>query len=521
MSSDYGSARNGVNSQFPIPAPKAQYVSKKQSPTKQVLEDWDKGVVEEIDVTKGITENYRKIVPYPLGGKRYPVPMRWHSSNVINHILGHNSRTQFTGVTICGMSGSGKTTLVKQMLHTIHTKHRDWGMYQVHWWSGEDLEDMDSKIDNLAKGVNHIMVFDDASYALESVDKRKVSALMAKLTTIRHIVGAKVISIMMIHYSKAMFKFFRAVPFFIYTSINAEETGNYMDLYKGKSHVVSHFARQYNNMMLKGYFDTNVSSYNGKTLRYKTDKPFRLAMVEEEADLHFMLYAKQECKECTMGEKWGDAEMLEDGLDGSGKLDSQKVVNLLVYGKKDEERRPVTANNMASRWTRALEWYGYFVGGVSTLPKTTTTLVKQLNKLNSEYQVDWKEVLDILRGEKKRVRERAEVEKMDPDYRPTKYADNSKYTKNKRGMGKTITDIMQELEVEKDLAEKKKFKALEAARPGENPPKYKNKGWAEKYKGDQSKKAISDYAQPEEAAKREKNKTKVQDQVDALADEFG
>ena len=37
MSSDYGSARNGVNSQFPIPAPKAQYVSKKQSPTKQVL----------------------------------------------------------------------------------------------------------------------------------------------------------------------------------------------------------------------------------------------------------------------------------------------------------------------------------------------------------------------------------------------------------------------------------------------------------------------------------------------------
>ena len=192
-----------------------------------------------------------------------------------------------------------------------------------------------------------------------------------------------------------------------------------------------------------------------------------------------------------------------------------------VYSKKDEERRPVTANNMASRWTRALEWYGYFVGGVSTLPKTTTTLVKQLNKLNSEYQVDWKEVLDILRGEKKKVRERAVVEKLDPDYRPTKYADNSKYTKNKRGMGKTISDIMQELEIEKSVAEKKKFKALEAARPGENPPKYKNKGWAEKYKGDQSKKAISDYAQPEEAAKREKNKTKVQDQVAALADEFG
>ena len=76
MSSDYGSARNGVNSQFPIPAPKAQYVSKKQSPAKQVLEDWDKGVVEEIDTTQGIGENYRKIVPYPLGGKRYPVPMR-------------------------------------------------------------------------------------------------------------------------------------------------------------------------------------------------------------------------------------------------------------------------------------------------------------------------------------------------------------------------------------------------------------------------------------------------------------
>jgi hypothetical protein len=74
--------------------------------------------------------------------------------------------------------------------------------------------------------------------------------------------------------------------------------GNYTDLFKDKMHVIRAFGRQYNRMMLKGYFEAQVSSFEKRRITYQTNKPFRVALVAEIADLHFMLYNKDECPKC-------------------------------------------------------------------------------------------------------------------------------------------------------------------------------------------------------------------------------
>ena len=51
-------------------------------------------------------------------------------------------------------------------------------------------------------------------------------------------------------------------------------------------------------MMLKGYFEAQVSSFEKRRITYTTNKPFRCALVAEIADLHFMLYNKDECPKC-------------------------------------------------------------------------------------------------------------------------------------------------------------------------------------------------------------------------------
>ena len=91
-------------------------------------------------------------------------------------------------------------------------------------------------------------------------------------------------------------KFFRNQHFTFLTSVSVEEMGNYTDLFKDKMHVIRAFGRQYNRMMLKGYFEAQVSSFEKRRITYTTNKPFRVCLVAEIADLHFMLYNKDECQ---------------------------------------------------------------------------------------------------------------------------------------------------------------------------------------------------------------------------------
>ena len=236
--------------------------------------------------------------------KKLPIPLRWSPYLVYKRILDHNHYGNYTGVTMIGMSGSGKTTLTQAFTHYVHKQAEKGGVeYRVKWFNGHDMMHMDKHIKNLEVGVPHIMIFDDASYTMEDASKSEKAVLANALTTIRHQVKAPVITWMNIHYSKATLKFFRNQHFTFLTSVSVEELGNLQDLFKERMNAIKNYARQYNRMMLKGYFLCPISSFNGRTLKYKTNEPFRLGMVAEITDLHYFVYAKEECTTCRPGAK--------------------------------------------------------------------------------------------------------------------------------------------------------------------------------------------------------------------------
>ena len=231
--------------------------------------------------------------------KKLPIPLRWSPYLVYKRILDHNHYGNYTGVTMIGMSGSGKTTLTQAFCHYLHRQAEKGGVeYRVKWFNGHDMLNMDKHIKNLEVGTPHLMIFDDASYTMEDASKSEKATLANALTTIRHQVKAPVITWMNIHYSKATLKFFRNQHFTFLTSVSVEELGNLQDLFKEKMGAIKNYARQYNRMMLKGYFLCPISSFNGRTLKYKTNEPFRLGMVAEITDLHYFVYAKEECTTC-------------------------------------------------------------------------------------------------------------------------------------------------------------------------------------------------------------------------------
>ena len=231
--------------------------------------------------------------------RKLPIPLRWSPYLVYKRILDHNSYGNYTGVTMIGMSGSGKTTLTQAFCHYIHRQEERGGIpYRVKWFNGHDMLNMDKHIKALEVGTPHVLIFDDASYTMEDASKSEKAVLANALTTIRHQVKAPVITWMNIHYSKATLKFFRNQHFTFLTSVSVEELGNLQDLFKEKMNVIKNYARQYNRMMLKGYFLCPISSFNDRTLMYKTNEPFRLGLVAEITDLHYFVYAKEECQTC-------------------------------------------------------------------------------------------------------------------------------------------------------------------------------------------------------------------------------
>ena len=80
--------------------------------------------------------------------------------------------------------------------------------------------------------------------------------------------------------------------------MSVEELSNFQEMYNDKMNVVRQFARQYNNMVLRGSFQVPVSSFEKRIIRYKMNEPFRIALVAEIADLHFMVYDRDGCSEC-------------------------------------------------------------------------------------------------------------------------------------------------------------------------------------------------------------------------------
>jgi hypothetical protein len=341
---------------------------------------------EGLTITKRETRNYQdKFVFEPYvdddgNNRRYPVPMRWHLTPIVQNILRHNKTMQYTGIVEIGMSGTGKTTLTRSILHKMHMMGEN---YRVLWFTGHDMLNIDKIINSCQVGLPHVFVFDDASYTMESAKKEDVARLANALTTIRHHLKSRCIIFMNIHYSKATKKFFRNQHFTFLTSVTVEELGNYSDLFKEKMGVVRKFARYYNQMSLKGGFYLPVSSATYEQLYYKTNKPFRLGLVAEISDLHFFLFNKQECETCNpmRYKKIKDFSGLKDDL--VKKYSTSKVRSVLQFFAMIYDNQ--TDGNNKKR--------------IQYLNNDYIAIWKNLAEINRNVYVPWGAMLEELRDE--------------------------------------------------------------------------------------------------------------------------
>jgi len=344
----------------------------------------------EYDNTKGVSmqsENinsaYRdKVTTYNYKGKRIPVPIRWHPNAVIRRIVEHNKRSQYTGVTMIGMSGTGKTTLTNKIIHQAHVMGES---YIVKRFNGHEMLKIDEHIKKMKKGFPHILVFDDASYTMEDAKSSEIAKLANALTTIRHVLKSRVIVIINFHYSKATKKFFRNQHFTFLTSVSVEEMSNYQEMYKDKMNVVRQFARQYNNMTLRGFFQVPVSSFEKKVIRYSMNEPFRIAMVAEIADLHFMVYDRDGCSECLP------------------KDEKAKSLKLETVNEIADHVKKVTPK-MGSLRTAMQYFMCIHLGSDKHLKGAHQSAWRHLNEINRSMEISdatWEKVYDKISGDKR------------------------------------------------------------------------------------------------------------------------
>ncbi|KEQ56694.1 hypothetical protein AAA799B03_00971 [Marine Group I thaumarchaeote SCGC AAA799-B03] len=240
------------------------------------------------------TNEQQKITLYPYKDKKIPILQILSLDGIIKRILTHNQKNHFSSLLLIGKSGSGKTTLTKRIMHGIHTKGHN---YNFHWFTGEDMFDIDKIIKQLTIGQNHFVCFDDASYTLEDARKADLGRLANALTKIRHDVQGRCIVSMNIHYSKATKKFFRDVDWTFCTSLTQNDKSNLADLFSDER-IVSKFASKYRSSMLNNFFSFPLFSYSGKDLFYKTNEPFRVGLVCEINHTHHFVYDKLDCEIC-------------------------------------------------------------------------------------------------------------------------------------------------------------------------------------------------------------------------------
>jgi|GEM_PF-2695744 ABC-type dipeptide/oligopeptide/nickel transport system ATPase component len=330
-----------------------------------------------VDVKKQTLEQNRfdELTWNNIDGKNVPLLRRHAVNGIIKQILVHNNNNQYTGCLAIGKSGSGKTTLTKRIMHGIHTAPEEWKLpseYQFHWFTGEDMFKMPKIIKSLTQGVNHFIVFDDASYTLEDASKTEMAVLANALTKIRHDVKGKCIVWMNIHYSKATKKFFRDVDFQFATSYTPNDRQNLIDIF-GSDRAVDTFANLYKTSSRHGWF--RVPYQGTKELIYTISKPFRPVLVMD-TYTHLTLVNRDECEMC--GKDPYNKDYKEP-------IPAEEVVKTLQKMSKQ--------HRMSTNTLRA--WVYMREGNLMNLSPTARGMWKWMSKVSESINCDWSEVLKL------------------------------------------------------------------------------------------------------------------------------
>lgn len=237
--------------------------------------------------------------------KDYPIWKIHTPKRLAYDIVNVNEKTIYTAVTMLGLPGWGKTTATQNLLHDIHEIAP---YFDIHWYFKEDILKVDKILERLPKQKPVVLVFDDVSWLLQQLASDDKYRILNKLTTVREILDpqykkTQCILFMDYHYSFAVDKPFRQAPFSIQVSITNEERENYL---KTIGHSPS------NRKNIYRFVATLESAYKYNTFRvrapetygqdyfyYKTQEPFRPAMVFNMSQIHLMLFHIVNCERCS------------------------------------------------------------------------------------------------------------------------------------------------------------------------------------------------------------------------------
>lgn len=315
-------------------------------------------------------------------GKRYPLLMSQTPAYLARHLLNHNRLNGYSLGVFIGRSGSGKSTYTQTLAHYFHTVASQQGLsYSIDWFKQKDIEHLDSIIEGMEKGIDRVLIFEDASFTFNNMKQNEIEEVMAKLTFIRHTLQAHVVIMVQIHYTKALEKFMRDGDLTMFTSITFEERENMLKLYGSRnSYTVNKFFQRYHEQNVNGRFFVEYGGYTTtKSFRYKTNEPFRIAMVNDFGKLHFALYHKASCEFCAKRFKThehnnANTQTLTAYLQSAGG----------TYG--------------LSKLRTTLKYYFYFKEGIDQLEPRSKYLVKKTAKFFHDNPEAYANIRDRMKG---------------------------------------------------------------------------------------------------------------------------
>lgn len=244
----------------------------------------------------------KKVTAYTwkVTGKRYPIISSETVTYQVRRTINHNLSNGYTLVTLVGKSGTGKTTLTTTWLHRLHkTLARQGQHYAITWHEKMDIARMNDIIGAMTKGINRIIVVDDASYGDRDLEERDAEQLMADLTYVRHTLQANVIFVLIMHYSKALGPFLRDGDVSMFTSISPIERENLIKQFGPDSkRIIKQFFTKYGSMVAENFWYSNLGIDQAANIINYTKKPFKLALVNDFGMLHFMNYPEESCPYC-------------------------------------------------------------------------------------------------------------------------------------------------------------------------------------------------------------------------------
>lgn len=327
---------------------------------------------------EGTGENKdRNTTTIRINGIDYPIIIEERVKFLAEHAYTHNELNQLTTVTLTGKSGTGKSAFTGTFAHDFHTLAEKHGIYyQIKWFKQEDIQRLDEIIQATEKGINQIWIFEDVSFQEIEDDIKE------KFTYVRHIIKARLLLILQIHYSKAIDPFMRDGDIQIFTSITKVEKENMLMLLgrndKASRYFINRFEYKYHSMNFEGYFITNPNG--NRIIKNYTKRPFKIALVNDGGRLHFTCYHEASCERCKKRKT---------------ELPDEKTLYLSL-----SHRDFLTTTAKSYRPTKvkvALRHRLYFAEGIDVLDRRSKYLMHRLTAYYHEHPEHWKELCDLVK----------------------------------------------------------------------------------------------------------------------------